>query len=175
MAAAVVLTITQQRRTAAKRTAKRSNLLEILIMRQNGHCVWCGELMAQETFRNHAGDVIDDPRKATTDHVVALAAGGATDDKNCVAACQACNTLRGKYNTKVWQREMQELHTRRRAAETRAAHYKKRCGDLERWMTQQQEDLRATTDRAEMLAATVDMSTPESLWTKLSRWFGGNR
>lgn len=173
MATAAVVN-TQRRRTTAKRVAKRSNLLEILVIRQNGLCMWCGELMAQTTFRNHAGDVIDDPRHATIDHVVALAAGGATDDKNCVAACQACNTLRGKFNTKVWQGEMQEQHTRRRAAETRAAHYKKRCSDLEQWMTRQQEDLRATTDRAEMLAATLDMTPPESLWTKLCRWFGGN-
>lgn len=161
-------------REKAQQIARNTGLLDKLMGRQTGRCFWCGISMVRRAYYDIHGEMIDAYRKATIDHVHPLAEGGATNDKNCVAACQACNTLRGKYNTKVWQGEMQELHTRRKAAETRAAHYKRRCSQLEQWMTRQREDLRATTDRADMLAATVDM-TPESLLTKLRRWFGGNR
>jgi 5-methylcytosine-specific restriction endonuclease McrA len=177
MAAAVMVPqrSSERRRNFAKQVAKRWNLLEILAMRQNSLCFWCGDLMVTRAFTGRDGKQIDDPHKATLDHVVSLASGGATDDKNCVAACQACNQLRGKFNTKVWQGEMQSAHEKRRAAEGRAAHYKRRCMDLEQWMNQQQERLRVSEDRAEMHAATIDMTTePESVWTKLCRWFGGN-
>ena len=61
-----------------------------LIAAQHGLCHWCGTEMALVGPRNM-------PNKATIDHVVPRALGGATTraSGNLVAACLRCNGKRG--------------------------------------------------------------------------------
>lgn len=95
-------------RAKSNDTARRSGLLKTLCIRQNSRCYWCGNPLIFQKFKDRAGKTIHDDAGATIDHVIALAAGGATDDKNCVAACQGCNLLRASFNAGVLQRKMQD-------------------------------------------------------------------
>lgn len=63
--------------------ARRRRWLAELRALQDDRCAYCG-------CRFEAGT----PRRATIDHVVALARGGPDTRANCVAACQRCNELK---------------------------------------------------------------------------------
>lgn len=56
-------------------------------LRGGCRCAWCGKAL---TLRAPVWE----PDAATVDHVVPLAAGGATVPDNMVAACAACNTAK---------------------------------------------------------------------------------
>lgn len=173
MASAAVTTLSPSRQvhraihSEARHAAQKSGLLKTLFLRQSSHCFWCGDLMVMTAFRDRGGKQIEDPHKATVDHVIALVVGGPTDDKNCVAACRACNDMRSQYNTAAWRREMSKKDSQLRAAR-----------NLTQWMTQQlleeREKRVAAEDAAAMHLATVEMTTrPESGWQKLCRWLRG--
>lgn len=53
---------------------------------QGGSCFYCSGVMAE------TGDGAD---RVTLEHLVTREFGGRTDEKNCVAACNGCNTARG--------------------------------------------------------------------------------
>lgn len=62
---------------------QRRRWLEEMCALQENRCAYCG--CAFETGTE---------RRATVDHVVALARGGPDTRENCVAACQRCNELK---------------------------------------------------------------------------------
>jgi len=59
--------------------------------RQNGRCAYCGIPMFQSPDRGRKPR----DRRATLDHVLPLARGGADSEANTVAACLACNNAKG--------------------------------------------------------------------------------
>jgi len=153
----------EQRRRHAKHKARNGRLLEMLMARQNDRCFWCGGIMLRTAFHDENGRL--DRHKATVDHVIALAAGGATDDKNCVAACHDCNELRSLYNTGAWRSERDRQENR----------YRAEFRSLQQWMLQQLAQCRqerdAACDEAAMHLATIEMAArPESGWQKFRRW-----
>ncbi len=62
---------------------QRRRWLAELRAAQGDRCAYCGCTFEAGT-----------PRRATVDHVVALARGGPDTRANCVAACQRCNELK---------------------------------------------------------------------------------
>jgi hypothetical protein len=61
------------------------------VERQNGRCAYCGiPMFMPPKYKPPKRD--KDGRRATLDHVVPLARGGADSEENTVAACEACNT-----------------------------------------------------------------------------------
>jgi len=61
-------------------------LLSKLIKRDGMRCNWCGDQTVRE---------IGHQKKATIDHVIALAEGGEHSMANCVVACWECNVHKG--------------------------------------------------------------------------------
>lgn len=59
--------------------------------RQNGRCAYCGIPMLLPPLRGRKPR----DRRATLDHVLPLARGGADSEANTVAACLACNAAKG--------------------------------------------------------------------------------
>ncbi len=63
--------------------ARRRRWLQEMRAAQGERCAYCGCTFEAGT-----------DRRATVDHVVALARGGPDTRENCVAACQRCNELK---------------------------------------------------------------------------------
>lgn len=83
---------------------RRRLTLADLVERQSGLCAYCGE-----PFH---GDI----RPATRDHVIPLARGGADSDRNSVAACRTCNSVKSDGTLRELERRMGPLHTKPRGA-----------------------------------------------------------
>jgi len=75
---------------AATHRSKRELLLD-LVGKQNGLCAYC-DVPLVTVGRNPRMATL---AHATLEHVVPVAAGGALDETNLVAACWQCNRLKG--------------------------------------------------------------------------------
>lgn len=58
------------------------------------HCYWCGTPISDDLPVGH-------PRKATADHLIAVADGGIDTIDNMVPACGRCNSRRGRRDPSV--------------------------------------------------------------------------
>lgn len=117
-----------QLRQFAKDTARETDLLRTLMTKQQNMCFWCGRKMTRKVFYDGEGKVIDGYLKATVDHLITVAAGGATDTENCVAACSACNVLRSQFNPGAYQKVQDDL----KAEVEKTARLKKRIDEEQR-------------------------------------------
>lgn len=68
---------------------------------QAGRCGYCGRPMVDP--RAAAKDR-ESPLRATIDHLTPLSAGGRDEPTNRVAACQACNVLKGPLDVATFLR-----------------------------------------------------------------------
>lgn len=81
------------RLTLARRSSKiRSHLSAC----QNHRCCYCGVPMMEDRFTWASGVRYVDSRAATIEHVINSEDGGSDRMENLVAACHACNNLRGR-------------------------------------------------------------------------------
>lgn len=146
--------------------SKRRGYLRDLCTRQGGRCFWCGELMIRTHFKSRNGNDVHDDSVATIDHLVVFALRGATDMANCVAACKRCNELRGRFNSRLIQRDMAEMRSRLQAAEGGVA-------ELERRLLCAEQARQAAEHLARMYEETLAIaSVPRSgLWKRLFTFF----
>lgn len=72
---------------------QRRRWLVALRKAQGERCAYCGCTFEAGT-----------DRRATIDHVVALARGGPDTRENCVAACQRCNELKRDMDAELFRR-----------------------------------------------------------------------
>jgi 5-methylcytosine-specific restriction endonuclease McrA len=78
--------------------------------RQNGLCAYCGIPMFWPPLRSKK---IKKGCRATLDHVVPLARGGADSEANTVAACEACNKAKADMTAQMFR--MSEFFIARQA------------------------------------------------------------
>ncbi|WP_448585046.1 HNH endonuclease [Thermaurantiacus sp.] len=71
---------------------QRRRWLDELRASQGDRCAYCGCRFEEGT-----------PRRATIDHVVALARGGPDTKANCVAACHRCNELKRDMDAELFR------------------------------------------------------------------------
>ncbi len=67
------------------------------VERQNGRCAYCGVAMFMSPQRGPADC------RATLDHVVPRALGGADSEGNTVAACEACNAAKARMSAQLFR------------------------------------------------------------------------
>lgn len=73
----------------------KRRLRERLFQRQDGKCYWCKEEMELEHFVNtKLGNLKENPRFATIEHLLPKYRGGLNGADNCVAAHAHCNHKR---------------------------------------------------------------------------------
>ena len=86
------------RKSAHKRRALKldklgvvsSNIMEILMKRQNSLCIGCNRKFSEEI-------------KPTLDHIVALNSGGLHDDSNLQILCRSCNSSKQDKSMTEWK------------------------------------------------------------------------
>lgn len=85
---------------------KRSLKINHLFNEQAGLCVYCDCCMTLELGYDNT---------ATVDHVVPKALGGQKTKQNEVAACHACNNIKGSIDISTWLKILQEKRHERGA------------------------------------------------------------
>ncbi len=97
----------------------RTRIVSELIAEHGASCRWCGRAVSQGLPDGH-------PAKATLEHVVATANGGAHDKANLAIACLTCN--RAKADKSV--AEFAAARMAQKAAKARPARAKFRKGPI---------------------------------------------
>lgn len=95
LAVEAVRAVREIKRSAPRDPARHAWLVRH-VERQNGRCAYCGVPMFMSPQRGRADC------RATLDHVVPRALGGADSERNTVAACEACNAAKGHMNAQLY-------------------------------------------------------------------------